>query len=30
LTITRGRIVEIELVADPESIGRLDLVVLDG
>jgi RNA polymerase sigma-70 factor (ECF subfamily) len=29
-TITRGRIVEIELVADPEHLGRLDLVLLDG
>jgi hypothetical protein len=24
-TITRGKIVEIELIADPERLGRLDL-----
>lgn len=29
-TIRRGRIVKIDLVADPERLGRLDLVVLDG
>jgi RNA polymerase sigma-70 factor, ECF subfamily len=28
-TITRGRIVEIDLVADPERLRQLDLVVLD-
>lgn len=28
-TITRGRIVEIDLIADPESIRRLDLAILD-
>jgi len=29
-TITRGRIAEIDLVADPERLGQLDLVVLEG
>ncbi len=29
-TITGGTIVEIDLVADPESLRRLDLVILDG
>jgi len=28
-TITRGRIVEIDVVADPERLRRLDLAVLD-
>jgi RNA polymerase sigma-70 factor (ECF subfamily) len=28
-TITRGKIVEIELVADPERLRQLDLAVLD-
>jgi hypothetical protein len=28
-TITRGRIVEVDLVADPEGIGRLEVTVLD-
>jgi hypothetical protein len=28
-TITRGRIVEIDLVADPERLRLLDLAVLD-
>jgi RNA polymerase sigma factor (sigma-70 family) len=28
-TMTRGKIVEIDLVADPERIGQLDLAVLD-
>ena len=28
-TITRGRIVAIELVADPERLRRLDLTVLN-
>ena len=28
-TIARGRIVAIDLVADPERLGRLDLVVLN-
>jgi hypothetical protein len=28
-TITRARIVEIDLVADPERLRRLDLAVLD-
>jgi len=27
-TITRGKIIEIELVADPERLHQLDLVVL--
>jgi len=26
----RGKIVEIELVADPESLRQIDMVVLDG
>jgi RNA polymerase sigma-70 factor, ECF subfamily len=30
LTITRGRIVEIEAIADPERLHRLDLAVLGG
>lgn len=29
-TITDGRIVEIEMVADPERIGQLDLSILNG
>lgn len=29
LTIARGKIVEIELVAEPERLRRLDLVMLD-
>jgi len=29
-TIEAGRIVEIEMLADPEQLGRLDLVMLDG
>jgi len=29
-TIADGKIVEIEMVADPERIGQLDLTVLDG
>jgi RNA polymerase sigma-70 factor (ECF subfamily) len=29
-TIAGGKIVAIELVADPERLGRLDLVVLTG
>ncbi len=29
-TITRGKIVEIDLVADPERLRQLDLTVLDG
>jgi len=28
-TITRGKIVEIELLADPERLRRLDLAVLN-
>jgi len=28
-TVTRGRIVEIDILADPERLGRLDLTVLD-
>jgi hypothetical protein len=28
-TITRRKIVEIDLVADPERLGQLDLAVLD-
>ncbi len=28
-TITRGKIVEIDILADPERLGRLDLAVLD-
>ncbi len=28
-TIARGKIVEIELVADPERLDRLDLAILD-
>jgi hypothetical protein len=27
-TIVDGRIVEIDLVADPERLGRLDIVIL--
>jgi hypothetical protein len=30
LTIARGKIVEIDLVADPERLRHLDLAVLDG
>lgn len=30
LTITDGKIVEIDLIADPESIGKLDIVFLEG
>ncbi|MGH8990068.1 MAG: RNA polymerase subunit sigma-70, partial [Acidimicrobiia bacterium] len=29
LTITEGRVVAIELIADPEHLGRLDLALLD-
>ncbi|MGA3030511.1 MAG: hypothetical protein ABSE58_07225 [Candidatus Limnocylindrales bacterium] len=29
-TITRGKIVEIDLVADPDRLRRLDLTILDG
>jgi RNA polymerase sigma-70 factor (ECF subfamily) len=29
-TITDGRIVAIDMVADPERIGRLDLSILEG
>jgi RNA polymerase sigma factor (sigma-70 family) len=29
-TVTRGRIVEIDILADPERLRRLDLAVLDG
>jgi RNA polymerase sigma factor (sigma-70 family) len=29
-TITSGRIVEIDILADPERLGQLDLAVLDG
>jgi RNA polymerase sigma-70 factor (ECF subfamily) len=29
-TVRGGRIVEIDVLADPERIGRLDLSVLDG
>jgi hypothetical protein len=29
LTITRGKVGEIDLVADPDRLRRLDLVVLD-
>jgi len=28
-TITRGKIAAIDLVADPERLGQLDLVVLE-
>jgi hypothetical protein len=28
-TVTRGKIVEIELLADPERLGQLDLTVLN-
>ncbi len=28
-TISRGKIVEIELVADPERLDRLDLTIID-
>jgi hypothetical protein len=28
-TITRGKIAEIEMIADPEQLGQLDLVVLN-
>ena len=28
-TVTRGKIVEIDVVADPERLGQLDLEVLD-
>ena len=30
LTIRRGKIVEIDLLADPERLSRLDLAILDG
>jgi hypothetical protein len=29
-TVAGRKILEIELVADPERLGRLDLVLLDG
>ncbi len=29
-TITRGKIVEIEMLADPERLSGLDLAILDG
>ena len=28
-TITRGKIAEIDLVADPQRLGQLDLVILE-
>jgi hypothetical protein len=28
-TITRGKIVEIDILADPARLGQLDLAVLD-
>jgi RNA polymerase sigma-70 factor (ECF subfamily) len=28
-TVRRGKIVEIDVLADPERLGRLDLAVLD-
>ena len=28
-TISRGKLVEIDVLADPERLGRLDLAVLD-
>jgi hypothetical protein len=28
-TITRGKVVEIELIADPERLRQLDLTILD-
>jgi hypothetical protein len=30
LTISRGRIVAIDLVADPERLRQLDVAILDG
>jgi RNA polymerase sigma-70 factor (ECF subfamily) len=30
LTITRGKIVEIDVIADPARLGQLDLAVLTG
>ena len=29
LTVTRGKIVEIDVVADPEHLRQLDLTILD-
>jgi RNA polymerase sigma-70 factor, ECF subfamily len=29
-TVVRGKIVEIDVLADPERLRRLDLAVLDG
>jgi hypothetical protein len=28
-TVSRGKIVEIDAIADPDRLGRLDLAVLD-